>query len=181
MSDDALLRFSEENRSLRVEREANGDILVMTPTGCKTGKLNLRIGRFLDEWAERDGRGVACDSSTGFRLPSGAVRSPDAAWILKERDAALNEREQEGFGPICPDFVIELTSPSDEVSDVWKKITQEWIAGGAQLAWLIDAKNRTVTIFRPNEEPETRLDPTSVQGDGPVRGFELVMSRVWGN
>jgi len=180
MSDLDLIRFSRENRPLRMEREPNGEILIMSPTGYKTGKLNLKVGRFLDEWAEIDGRGVVCDSSTGFKLANGAVRSPDAAWVSNERDAKLTEQEQEGFGPLCPDFVIELTSPSDKLPDVWKKITEEWMAAGAQLAWLIDVKNRTVTIFRPGEEPETLFDPTSVQGDGPVRGFELVMGRVWG-
>jgi len=180
VSDDELMRFSQENEPLRIEREENGDILIMTPTGIRTGNKNLRIGRLLDEWAEQDGQGIGCDSSTGFKLASGAVRSPDASWTANERVNALTEAQQEGFGPLCPDFVIELVSPSDRLPNAKKKITEEWIANGVKLAWLIDVKSRTVTIYRPNEEPETLFDPTSVQGDGPVRGFELMMSRVWG-
>jgi Uma2 family endonuclease len=178
MSDLELMRFSRENRSLRMERERNGDIVIMTPTGSRTGKMNLRLGRLLDEWTEKDGRGVAFDSSTGFKLASGAVRSPDAAWIAKDRWDALTEEEQDGFG-ICPDFIIELASPSDRLTEIKKKIAEEWLANGVKLAWLIDTKERTVTIFRSGEEPDVLSDPASVQGEGPVSGFELVMDRIW--
>ena len=180
MNDEELLQFSRANRPLRMEREENGDILVMTPTGIRTGNKNLRIGRFLDEWAEQDGRGIGCDSSTGFKLKSGAVRSPDAAWIANQRLNTLTDSEQEGFGPLCPNFVIELLSPSDRLTRSRKKIAEEWIENGVEVAWLIDVKSRRVTIYRPGEALEILTDPSSVQGTGPVRGFELVMSRVWG-
>jgi len=178
LNDRDLMRFSRENRPLRMEREPNGDILITTPTGNKTGRINQKINILLGVWAEQDGSGVTFDSSTGFKLPNGAVRSPDAAWIANEKWNALTEDQQDGFG-VCPDFIIELASPSDRLPDVKKKILDEWIANGVQLAWLIDTKARTVTIFRPGDDPETLVDPTSIQGAGPLRGFELVMSRVW--
>ncbi len=178
MSDAELMRFGRENRPLRMEREPNGEILIMTPTNNKTGKMNLRIGRLLDVWAEEDGRGVAFDSSTGFKLPNGAVRSPDAAWIANARWNAMTDEEQEGFGTY-PDFVIELRSPTERLSESQAKM-EEWIGNGVELAWLIDPKRRVVEVYRPGEEPEVHQDPSSVQGDGPVRGFELVMERVWG-
>ena len=179
LSDEQLMRFSSENRPLRMEREPNGDILVMTPTGNRTGMINLRLGRLFDEWTESDGRGFGFDSSTGFRLPDGAVRSPDLAWVAKERWNALTDDEQEGFG-LCPNFVIELVSPSDRLADVRKKIAEEWIVSGVELAWLIDPQRKVVEIYRPGEQPEIHEQPTSVQGSGPVAGFELVMARIWG-
>ena len=179
LSDEQLMRFSSENRPLRMEREPNGDILVMTPTGNRTGMINLRLGRLFDEWTESDGRGFGFDSSTGFRLPDGAVRSPDLAWVAKERWNALTDDEQEGFG-LCPNFVIELVSPSDRLADLRKKIAEEWIVSGVELAWLIDPQRKVVEIYRPGEEPEIHEQPTSVQGNGPVAGFELVMARIWG-
>ena len=179
LTDDELLSFCAENDPLRVERDANGEIVIMTPTGNRTGKINMRLSRLLDEWAEADGRGVAFDSSTGFRLPSGEVRSPDAAWVLKKRWEILTEQEQQGFGPICPDFVIEIVSPSDRLQDLKNKMEQVWLQNGCLLGWLVDIQSRSITIFRSGDQPEQRLDPSSVQGEGPIRGFELVLSRLW--
>ena len=178
MGDEELMRFSRLNRPLRMEREGNGDILIMTPTGNVTGIMNRKLIRILDEWAERDGRGITFDSDTGFNLRTGAVRSPDASWLSNEKWNALSSEEQQGFGT-CPEFVVELTSPSDRLPEVRRKMVEEWMAGGAQVGWLIDPKSRSVEIYRLGEEPELLHDPTSVQGTGPVRGFELVMSRVW--
>lgn len=177
LSDYEFTRFCAENESVRVERDSNGEILVMTPTGGNTGKINLRIGRLFDEWTEADGRGVAFDSSTGFRLPNGAVRSPDLAWVTNETWNALTAEERDGF-VMYPDFVMELSSPSDRLPNVKKKITEEWIANGVKLAWLIDTKERTLTIYRPDEEPEVLYNSSSVQGTGPIAGFELVLSRI---
>ena len=179
MSDEAFLEFSAENDPLRMEREPNGEILVMTPAGSKTGLVNQRIGRFIEEWSERDGRGVTFDSSAGFKMPNGAIRSPDSAWARKERWEALTEAEQDGISPMCPEFVIELVSPKDRLPIVRKKML-EWIANGAELAWMIDPKRRAVEVFRAGMVPEVWENPTSVQGTGCVRGFELVMGRVWG-
>jgi Uma2 family endonuclease len=180
MSDLEFMRFSGENDPFRMEREPSGEILIMTPAGSKTGLINGRIFGALLVWANQDERGVAFDSSTGFTLPNGAVRSPDAAWVSNRRWTALTEPEQEGYAPLCPEFVIELPSPSDRIKDVKKKMVDEWIANGAELAWLIEPKTRRVTIYRPGEEAEVLEDPSSVQGTGCVAGFELVMERVWG-
>jgi Uma2 family endonuclease len=180
MSDEEFMRFSGENDPFRMEREPSGEILIMTPAGSKTGLINGQIFGALLVWANEDGRGVAFDSSTGFKLPNGAVRSPDASWISKKRWNALTDAEQEGYAPLCPEFVVELTSPSDQIKDVKKKIVEEWIANGAELAWLLEPKTKRVTIYRPGQEAEVFNDPSSVQGTGCVAGFELVMERVWG-
>jgi Uma2 family endonuclease len=178
MTDDELMRFCAVNDVLRVEREPNGEILVMTPAGSGTGRINIRIGRFLAEWAESDGRGVAFDSSAGFTLPDGSMRNPDAAWMLSHRWNELSDRDQNRFAPICPDFIIELRSPSDKLPELQAKMEQ-WIANGAEVAWLIDPIEKSVTIYRPGDQPEHLAQPTSVQGTGPIAGFELVMSRIW--
>jgi Uma2 family endonuclease len=179
MTDGELMRFCAENDVLRVEREPNGEILVMTPANSKTSKMNVRIGRLLDEWAEADGRGVAFDSSGGFTLPDTSMRNPDAAWMLNSRWNAMSDDEQSSFAPACPDFIIELRSPSDSLAELQAKMLQ-WIDNGAQIAWLIDPQRKVVEIYRPGEEPEIHEQPTSVQGTGPIAGFELVMSRIWG-
>ena len=178
MSDEELMRFSAANEVLRVERDANGEILVMTPAGSRTSKINMRIGRLLDEWAEADGRGVAFDSNGGFTLPDGSMRAADAAWVSLPRWKALSDADQSRYAPLCPDFVIELRSPTDSLSELREKM-QQWIANGAQLAWLIDPIERAVSIYRPGEEPEVHQYPTSVQGNGVMAGFELVMARIW--
>ena len=180
MTDDELLRFSSDNSALRIEQEPNGDLTIMTPGGGNTGKMNLQISRLLGNWAETDGRGYGFDSSTGFRLPDGSVRSPDASWVAKERWDALSEMEQTKYSPLCPEFVIELTSPTDRPKDVRRKMLEDWMPNGVRVGWVIDPKAKTVTIYRAGEDPETLVDPSSVQGTGPMRGFELVMSRVWG-
>jgi Uma2 family endonuclease len=178
MTDDELLRFCAANDGLRVERAANGEILVMTPAGSKTGKKNADVIIDLGMWNRENDRGVVFESNTGFTLPDGSMLSPDAAWVDRRRWEALSDRDQERFAPICPDFVIELRSPSDNLSELQAKMLQ-WIANGAQLAWLIDPIEQEVSIYRPGESPEVHHHPTSVQGSGVMAGFELVMARIW--
>ena len=180
LSDDNLSRFSEENNPFRMELEPNGEILVMTPTLTDSGFINTRIVRALGNWADEDGRGQVSESSTGFRLPNGAVRSPDAAWVSNAHWNALTAVQRKGYAAICPEFVTELTSPSDRIEAVRKKVQDEWIANGAELAWLIQPKERRVTVYRPGQEAEVFEDPSSMQGTGCVAGFELIMERVWG-
>lgn len=180
MGDEELMRFSRENRPFRMEREPNGEVLIMTPAGTNVAFINFRIARALGNWADEDGRGIVCESNAGFSLSNGSVRSPDAAWVSNRRWNALTEAQQEVYSPLCPEFIIEFASPSDRIGDVKKKMVDEWIAKGAELAWLIEPKTRRVTIYRPGLEPEVLEDPTSVQGNGCVAGFELVMERVWG-
>ncbi len=154
MTDDELLRFCAANEGLRVERDANGEILVMTPAGNNTGRRNSAIIRALDIWAEQDGRGYAFDSNTGFTLPDGSMRSPDAAWVQASRWDVLTAEDKDRFSPICPDFIFELrSSPSDNLLDLQAKMLQ-WIGNGTQLAWLIDPGEQTVSIYRPSESPD---------------------------
>jgi Uma2 family endonuclease len=178
MSDDELMRFCAANDALRVERDANGEILVMTPAGSKTSKMNMRIGRLLDEWAEADGRGVAFDSNGGFTLPDGSMRAADAAWIELKRWEALSAEDQARYAPLCPDFVIELRSPNDNLTELKAKM-KHWIANGARLGWRIDPESKTVYVYRPDEQPDVLVEPSSAQGDGIMAGFEIVMARVW--
>ena len=178
MTDEELMRFCAVNDDLSVEREPNGEILVMTPANIKTSSMNSRINRLLDEWAEADGRGIVSGPDGGYTLPDGSMRAPDAAWVANRRWQALSKEDQGRFAPICPEFVIELRSPSDKLADLQAKM-EMWIANGAEVAWLIDPLEKAVTIYRPGEQPEILTQPTSVQGTGPIAGFELVLARIW--
>jgi Uma2 family endonuclease len=178
MSDEELLRFYAANDGLRVERDANGEIVVMTPAGGKTGKKNTDVIIDLGLWNRQTDRGVAFESNTGFTLPDGSMLSPDAAWIERRRWIALSEGDQERFVPLCPDFVIELRFSSDSPTNLRTKM-QQWISNGAQLAWLIDPIEKNVWVYRPGQEPEVHHYPNSVQGDGIMAGFELGMARIW--
>ncbi|MDQ2834189.1 MAG: Uma2 family endonuclease [Acidobacteriota bacterium] len=178
MSDVDLMLFCAANDIARLEREVDGEILVMSPAGTRTGKRNAAIVGALDAWAEADGRGFAFDSSTGFTLPDNSIRSPDAAWIEAARWNALSEAEKNRFSPLCPDFIVELRSPSDDLATLEGKMEQ-WMANGAELAWLIDPVEQAVSIYRSGESPEIRHRPTLVLGGDPIAGFELAMARIW--
>ncbi len=178
LSDDELLEFCAANSSLRIERNPAGELIVMTPAGGKTGNRELYVGRALDEWAERQASGIAFGSNTGFSLPDGSVRAPDAAWLSSEKWDRLTEEEQGKFLPFCPEFVVEVRSPSDSLSELETKMAA-WLANGAQLAWLIDPQRKLAVIYRPGQEPETLLQPETLLGDGPIAGFMLKMQRFW--
>ncbi len=178
MTDEELMRFCAANDALRVERDANGEILVMTPAGNRTGRKNAYLIQILGTWSDADGRGYAFDSNTGFTLPDGSMRSPDAAWVEAVRWDALSENDKDRFSPICPDFIIELRSLSDNLGELEGKMEQ-WIANGAKVAWLIDPERQVVSIYRPDDELDVLHHPTSVQGSGVMAGFELVMARIW--
>jgi len=178
MTDEELMRFCAVNDDLSVEREPNGEILVMTPANIKTSSMNSRINRLLDEWAEADGRGIVSGPDGGYTLPDGSMRASDAAWVANRRWQALSKEDQGRFAPICPDFVIEVRSETDRLADLQAKM-EMWIANGAEVAWLIDPLEKAVTIYRPGDQPEHLAQPTSVQGTGPVSGFELVLARIW--
>ena len=178
MTDDELMAFCAKNDFYAIEREPDGELLVMTPAGSGTGRRNTSIIRHLDEWAENDGRGIAFDSNTGFTLPDGSMRSPDAAWLPQATWDALSPQDRARFAPVCPQFVIELRSPSDSLAELQAKM-EMWIRNGALLAWLIDPQEKAVTIYRPGQKPE-RLDTISqVSGEGPVAGFVLPLDRVF--
>ncbi len=178
MSDEELLRFCTVNEVIRVERESNGDLLLMSPAGGGTSHKNTFITMQLALWAEEDGRGLSFDSNGGFTLPDGSMRSPDGAWISWPRWNALSRRDQERFSPLCPEFVIELRSPTDRLSEAQTKM-EMWVSNGAELAWLIDPERKVVEIYRPDREPETVEGASAVEGEGPAVGFVLELARLW--
>ena len=177
-SDDEFLEFCQLNRDLRIERTAEGRLSIIPPTGFDTGRRNVEMTRQLANWAIDDGRGVAGESSTGFRLPNGAVRAPDVSWIRADRLAAVLPDAAEGFLPLCPDFVLELRSPTDRLATVQAKMV-EYMENGAQLGWLIDPSDRTVHIYRPGKPVERLRAPASVSGEDVLPGFELLLGEVW--
>jgi Uma2 family endonuclease len=179
VSDEELLRFSSANKGLRVERDKTGEIVLMTPTGNRTGMKSLYIGRMLGNWTEEDGRGYAFDSNTGFSLPDGSMLSPDASWVLASRWNALTEEQKDSYSPICPEFVIELRSPSDRLPALQEKM-QAWIANGAELAWLVDPVRKIVEIYRAEQTVEVQEGHSAAYGEGSVGGCELEVGRVWG-
>jgi len=178
MTEDEFFEFCELNRDLRLELTSEGDLIVMPPTGSKSGHRNLKLSVKLGLWAEQDGTGQAFDSSTGFALPNGAKRSPDFAWISNERWNALTQDEQEKFAPLCPDFVVELRSPTDSLKTLRRKM-EEYIANGAQLGWLIDPLERRVYIYRPQTGVVELDNPQTISGDPVLRGLALNLEEIW--
>jgi Uma2 family endonuclease len=178
MTDEQFYEFCQANRDLRIERSANGEVIIMPPAFSDTGNRNIKISQQLANWADQDGTGETFDSSAGFTLPNGATRSPDASWIRLNRWNALSEEQKASFAPTCPDFVIELRSASDTLSSLQDKM-QEYIANGALLGWLIDRKNRNVYIYRPNQEPQVLENPETVSGDPELPGFVLRLAKIW--
>lgn len=179
MTDNELFAFCRANDMMRVERDGNGELIIMSPSGLEGDSSNAEITTELRIWTRRDGRGKSFGANAGFTLPDGSMRSPDGAWLSLERWNSLPTKEQTRFGHVVPEFVIELRSKDDRLPGLRAKMRM-WIANGVELAWLVDPKRRVVEIYRAGEEPEVHEDPTSVQGCGAVRGFELVMSGVWG-
>lgn len=167
------------NRDLRLERTAQGHLVVNPPTGGETGHRNLNLTTQLGVWFEaNDTLGIAFDSSTGFELPNGANRSPDAAWVRQERWAALSVEQRQGFIPLCPDFVVELCSKTDSLKDLRAKM-QEYLENGTQLGWLIDPKHQQVDVYRAGREVEVLDAPMTLSGEGVLPGFTLSLKRIW--
>ena len=178
LSDDGLLELSSLNRDLRIERTEEGNLEIMPPTGGETGSRNFMLNHLFAEWVLRDGTGLGFDSSTGFVLPNGATRSPDVAWVRRERWSDLTTEQKRKFLPICPDFVIELRSPTDRLSILQAKM-DEYLENGARLGWLIDAEDKRIHIYRPNKAVETLTGASEVSGDPELPGFVLDLRRVW--
>jgi len=178
MSEADFFDFCSQNSDLRIERDANGEIIIMPPTGGETSYRNCKLSARLNIWAERDGRGDAFDSNGEFLLPNGAARSPDASWVLKTHLDRLTREEKRRFIPLCPDFVVELVSPSDRLSRVKAKM-REWMENGAPLGWLIDADSRIVYVYRPGQDAEELVNVDHIAGEGPVDGFRLELGDIW--
>ncbi|MBW4038732.1 MAG: Uma2 family endonuclease [Acidobacteria bacterium] len=177
VSDEELLQFCERNHLLRVERDANGELILMSPTGTDGGNAELDIATELNLWARQDGRGRALGPNSGIRLPDTAVLAADAGWVSWERYNAT--AGQSGFREFVPEFVIELRSESDRLADVRSKM-ERWMAYGVEVGWLIDPSRRVVEVYRPGREVEVVEGGSVVEGDGPVAGFVLELGMVWG-
>ena len=179
MTDEQFFDFCQVNRELRIERNQFGEISIMPPTASETGNRSFSIAGQLYVWAEKDGTGVCFDSSTGFKLSTGAEQSPDVSWIKLERWNALSPEKQQRFAPICPDFVVELRSLSDNLKPLKEKMEEYMREPGVQLGFLIDRKHRQVYIYRPGVPEECLENPATVNGDSVLPGFVLEMSKVW--
>lgn len=179
VTDEQFLALAIANRDLRLERTAAGELIVNPPTGGESGKRNLSITGQLSHWFEaNDSLGEAFDSSTGFKLPNGANRSPDASWVRRDRWEALTTKQREGFIPLCPDFVVELRSRTDTLKALRAKM-QEYMANGTQLGWLIDPKNKQVEIYRLGQAVDVLKQPSTLSGEDVLPGFTLTLKRIW--
>ena len=177
-TDDKFVEMVAANKDLRLELSAQGELSIMSPTGGETGDRNLELGGQVWFWNRQNGLGKAFDSSTGFKLPNGATRSPDVSWIKMERWNALTPEQRKRFLPLCPDFVIELVSESDDLADTQAKM-REYIANGLRLGWLINPKNKQVEIYRPNQEIEVLQSPLSLSGENVLPGFILDLQPIF--
>jgi Uma2 family endonuclease len=178
LTDEQFYDLCRANTELRIERTADGEMSITAPTGSETSRRNAQLIAQLVVWANQDRTGVSFDSSGGFRLPNGAIRSPDAAWVRRERWQKLPEQQKARFSPICPDFVVELRSASDDLPGLQAKM-REYLDNGVQLGWLIDPQEKRIHVYRPQAQVETLESPDSLVGDPLLKGFVLVLQEIW--
>ena len=177
-TEDQFYEFCRINRELRIERNSEGEVSVTGPAGWETAERNARITFQLTDWAIRNGTGRVADSSAGYLLPNGAMRSPDASWVSNEHLASVTPEQRSKFLPLCPNFVIELRSSTDQLATLQDKMA-EYMANGTKLGWLIDPLNRQVNIYRPEADIETLDAPDQVEGGALLQGFRLFMDKLW--
>lgn len=178
ITDDEFENLCRRNPDLQIELTKEGELVIMPPTGGETGIRNFSLIGYFFNWVEKDQNGVGFDSSTLFILPNGARRSPDLAWVKKEKWDALSEDEKKKFPPFCPDFVVELRSSSDLPGNLRAKM-EEYIENGAALGWLIDPLERKVYVYRPNAEVEILENPETVSGEPLLKDFALKLAKIW--
>ncbi|PZD74791.1 hypothetical protein C1752_00939 [Acaryochloris thomasi RCC1774] len=178
LTDQQFLKLCHANPDAKLERTASGELVVMPPTGGESGHRNRRLTQQLGNWTDQDGTGESFDSSTMFRLPNGAFRSPDAAWIPLAKWNVLTLEERRTFPPLCPDFVIELRSPSDTLRPLQDKM-QEYIDNGTRLGWLLNPQDRQVEIFRQGQQKEVLSSPHQLDGENILHGFVLKLQRIF--
>jgi Uma2 family endonuclease len=178
LTDEQFYDLCRDNPELRFELTAEKELVIMSPTGSKTGWRNGKISQRLANWTEQDGTGICFDSSAGFTLPNGAKRSPDASWLRLEEWQALTADQQDEFAPVCPDFVVELRSPTDSLASLQEKMN-EYIENGAQLGWLFDPKTKRAYIYRPNQPVECLENPASMSADSVLPGFQFDPREIW--
>ncbi|MEH1833324.1 MAG: Uma2 family endonuclease [Nostoc sp.] len=172
-------QLCEENPDLQLERNAQGELVIMPPTGGETGKSNVNLILQLASWNEQKQLGEVFDSSTGFTLPNGADRSPDVSWVEKSRWDSLTKEQREKFIPLCPDFVIEIISPSDTLKKVQVKM-HEYMSTGCRLGWLINRKKQEVEIYRPGQDVEVLKSLQTISGESVLLDFVLNLKKIWG-
>ena len=173
-----LLRLSSDNEGLRFELSADGMLIVMPPASLSSSGRNALLTEQLTRWTRQDGLGKSFDSSGGFTLPNGAIRSPDAAWVLLEKWLAVEAADVEAFPSISPDFAVELRSPSDRLAIIQAKMV-EYMENGVRLGWLIDPRQRRVHVYHPEQPPEVLEDPATVSADPLLPGFVLDLTEIW--
>ena len=178
LTDEQFFCLCGDNPELRFELTVQKELLIIAPTGSKTGWRNAKITHRLATWSEQDGTGVYFDSSAGFTLPNGAKRSPDGAWVRREVWETLTTEQQDRYAPICPDFAIELRSPTDNLAHLQEKM-KEYIENGARLGWLFDPQNKRAYVYRPNQEPESLENPSSMSGDPVLPGLVFDPREIW--
>lgn len=178
LTPDEFWNFCVKNRKLRAELTKDGDVIIMPPTGFESSEENLELLLQLGLWAKKDGTGTVTESNGAYILPNNATKAPDAAWIRKDRLKQFSAEQRKKFLPIAPDFVVELRSESDSLTEQQAKM-EEWIENGVRLAWLIDTKTKRVHIYRPDREPEILDTPKSVSGEDVLTGFKLNLTEIW--
>lgn len=178
LTDEQFFQLCQDNENLRFERNATGELIIMPPAGGETGNRNAGLTAQLWMWNELSKLGKVFDSSTGFKLPNGADRSPDAAWVKLESWDALTQEQKIKFPPLCPDFVVELLSPSDSLKVTQDKM-QEYMDNGTRLGWLINRKTRQVEIYRVGQDVEVLENPVSLAGEDVLVGFVLNLESIW--
>ncbi|MEO0014339.1 MAG: hypothetical protein RLZZ535_2728 [Cyanobacteriota bacterium] len=178
MSADSFFDFCQLNSHLSIERTATGKLIIMSPAGSETGNRNFKLIQQLANWTDRDGSGIGFDSSAGFTLPNGSTRSPDASWIKLTKWNSLSAPQKTKFAPICPDFVVELRSPSDNLKMLQDKM-QEYIDNGVSLGWLIDRTTRQVCVYTPDSKVKSLDNPQTISGELTLSGFVLDLAKIW--
>jgi len=178
LTEEQFALLCQENRDFRFELTAQQELVIMPPAGSETGWRNNEVSYVLTAWTKADGTGLAFDSSAGFTLPNGAIRSPDASWVRRDRWNALTQEQREKFAPLCPDFVVELRSRTDRLADLQEKM-QEYMDNGARLGWLLDPIDRQVHIYRSGQSVEVSDNPDTLSGDPALPGFVLPVRELW--
>jgi Uma2 family endonuclease len=177
LTDEAFYQLCRANPDVKFERSAQGELVIMSPTGGESGRRNADITIDLGVWNRQTQLGYTFDSSTCFKLPNGAERSPDAAWVERNRWETLSPEQREKFPPIAPDFVVELRSASDSLPPLQAKM-QEYQANGVRLGWLINPQDQQVEIYRLGQAVETRQAPQQLSGETVLPNFVLKLARI---
>ena len=178
LTQDQFFDLCQQNRQLRLERTAKGELILMPPAGGESSSQNASIVSQLYAWRQRTGIGRVFDSSAGFILPNGANRSPDAAWLSDDQLATIAPEQMRKFPPACPHFLIESLSPSDSLKQTQAKM-EEYIANGTKLGWMIVPDKKQVHVYRPGQPVQIFDNPQTLAGDPELPGFVLDLEPVW--